>query len=172
MDNSRKGRKNKIKPGYGIADYYNYYTKEYSSLQKYNIDKSLYRKIVKDFNTLIINEIVVNNYEFNLPNKLGKIFLRKFKPTLKIQNNVLVNHNPPDFKKTRELWDKDPEAKEKKILVRHLNKHTKGFIFVVKYSTGKANYKNKSVYDFSIIREVKQLINKATRDYDIDTFLL
>lgn len=172
MDNSRKGKKNKIRPGYGINDYYKHYIKEFGSISKYNLEKSIFRDILTDFHSLIVHEIVFNNYEFTLPQRMGTIFMRKFKPTLKIQDGTLINHNPPDWKKTKELWDKDPEAREKKILVRHLNKHTRGYIFLIKYSTSKANFKNKSVYTFTPVRQVDQLITKATKEYNIDTFIL
>lgn len=168
MDNSRKGKKNKVRPGYGINDYYNFFKKK----SKHDIPKDKFRKILKEFNEAMIKEIVLENYEFKLPYRLGTLGLRKFKPKLQLdKDNKLINHNPPDFKKTRELWEKDPIAREKKILVRHLNKHTNGYIFEIRYFTKNALFKNKTSYKFTPVRKVNQFINKATRNYNIDALI-
>lgn len=172
MDNSRKNKKNKIRPGFGLPDYFNFYKKEYHKNTKYNVTRSEFRNICNDYNAAIGEKIVMKNFEFKLPYRLGVISMRKFKPRLKMHNNILTNHYPPDFKKTAELWERDPEAKKKKILVRHLNKHTKGYIFVLKYNVSSANYKNKGVYTFTPIRNIKQLINIATKEYNIDAYIL
>lgn len=172
MDNSRKGKKNKIRPGFGLPDYFKFYKKSYPENTKYDINRIEFRNICHDYNVAIGEKIVMKNFEFKLPYRLGVIFMRKFKPKLKIKNNVLINHNPPDFKKTAALWERDPEAKKNKILVRYLNKHTKGYIFVLKYNVSSANYKNKGVYTFTPVKSIKQMINTATKEYNIDAYIL
>lgn len=165
--NSRKGKKNIISPGYGMPDYYNYYKNKYKS----DISKNLYRKIICEFNSEIAKAIILNNFDFEIPYRLGKLSLRKFKPLLKISNNKLINHNPPDFKKTKELWEKDPEARKKKILIRFLNKHTNGYLFEIKYYNYKANFKNKSAYTFTVVRSVTKFISYASHNYNLEALI-
>lgn len=174
MDNSRKGIKNKITNSYGILDYYKYYNKNYvsNSNSNYYVDKNTYSNILSDFHEELSNEIIFNNFEFKLPFRLGVLCLRKFKPKLKIVNNKLINHNPPDFKATKELWEKDEEARENKVLVRHLNKHSNGFIFIMKLYKATSNFKNKSLFSFESTRFIKKKIKKAVTEYNVDALLI
>lgn len=167
MDNSRKGSKNRIGPKYGINDYYNHY-----KLNCNKHDKNTYKNIINSFFEILSKKIIHDNFEFKLPKRLGVIQLRKFKPTVKLKDGKIVkNFNPIDFKKTKDLWNRDEQAKKDKILVRHLNKHTKGFIFRIKYYYTSANYKNKKIYTFTAIRRIKKLITKATHENNIDAYL-
>ena len=171
MNNSRKGKKNKVKPGFGIRDYYNFYKKRYES-KRHSIEYKRYKNIMSDFNQLIIEEIVFKNYEFKLPYRLGILELRKLKPEVKIKNGKIINRNPIDIRSTMNLWEQDNSAKENKILIRYTNKHTNGYIFFIKYYKSSAHYKNKSAYTFEIFRKVNNLITKAVKEYNIDTYII
>jgi len=171
MLNSRKGKKNKVKPGYGIRDYFKFYTKEYTTT-KHELEYKKYKDIVAEFNQSIIDEIVFKNYEFKLPYRLGILQLRKVKPEVKVNNGKIINKNPVNIRATMQLWEKDPTAKTRKILIRYTNKHTNGYIFFIKYYKTTANYKNKSVYNFEIFRKVNGLIKKAVTEYNIDTYII
>lgn len=169
MENSRKGKKNKIKHGYGIGDYYNFYKENYDN----PVDKKLYRKIIKDYHQQLYTEIIEHAYDFKLPFRLGVLCLRKYKPKLELRSdNKLINNNPPDFKKTKELWERDPEAKKNRVIVRHLNRHSNGFVFTFKYFKQTANYKNQTVFQFEPVRKVKQYINKCIKNFKIDAIKL
>lgn len=171
MNNSRKGSKNKVRPGYGIRDYYKYYCNKYSS-ENHQIEYKKYKSIIDEFNQTILELIIYENLEFTIPYRLGALALRKLKPTVEEKNGVIINKNPINIKATMDLWDINEEAREKKVKIRFTNKHTKGYVFFLHYFKGPANYKNKSVYQFIEFRKVKQQINKAVTEYNIDTYII
>lgn len=175
LKNSRKGKPNKVRGINGIKEYYKFYLKNYvpNKESKYYLKQTKFKKILQDFNNMMLEEIVLNNYEFKLPFRMGKLCLRKLKPKKEIdKNNKLINKNPVDVKSTMELWNKDKEAKDKKVLIRFTNKHSNGFIFFIRYDKSTANYKNKTVYHMKFHRKVKLFINKASKEYNIDAFLI
>ena len=174
-NNSRKGRPNKVRGIVGIKDYYKFYNDNYvpNKDNKHYVTKKKFRNIIQDFNEMMLEEIVLNNYEFKLPFRMGKFSLRKLKPKKKIDStNRLINKNPIDFQSTLQLWEKDAEAKAKKVFIRYNNKHSNGFVFFIFYDKKSANYKNKSVYHMKFHRKTKLFINKAVKEYNIDAFLI
>ena len=180
MDNSRKGVKNKVKIDYGLADYYDHYLNEHyddavdDNINPYIITSQQYSKIVSEFNDMIRESILEDRYDFKLPYNMGMIAIRKFKPELKLdKEGKLINKLPVNARATRELWDSNPEAKEKKIFVRYMNKHSNGYTFVIHYyKKYKAKYKNKSVYKFTPVRRFKVDLAKRIKNNLIDAYLL
>lgn len=141
---------------------------------KYYLDYSTYSKIINIFNLKLRDIILYNTYDFTMPNRMGLLGIRKKKLTPWInEEGELVNPLPVDWKSTLDLWEVDPVAKEKKKLVRHYNKHTKGFIVQWYYSTRKATYKWKSAYGFIPCRSAKKELTKILKDEDskIDYYL-
>lgn len=180
MDNSRKGIKNKIKIHYGISDYYKFYLKCFSSKSIDNsknpflVDKKTYSSIIQDYHSLIKEEIINNQFDFTLPYDLGMLGLRKFKPKVGIdEKGNLINKLPVNPRATRELWDKDPEAKLKKVLVRYTNKHSNGYVFTIHYfKKYKARFRNKTLYSFETVRDFKQQLKEKASLGIIDAYLL
>lgn len=171
MDNSRKGKKNKVRPGYGINDFYKFYSKNYTA-KRNKVTSQIYKRIVREFNQSIVDEIIFSNYEFKLPYRLGTFSLRKLKPKVEINNGVIVNKNPINIRATMDLWDKDENAKSKRIKIRYVNKHTNGYIFFIKYFKKNAIFNNKSAYSFVFFRKINNQIHKAVTEYNIDTYLI
>ena len=180
IHNSRKGSSNKIKIHYGISDYYNHYmnsfelSKDDSSNNPFYVSKKDYNSIIEDFHAMIIDEIIDFNYEFKLPFDLGMLALRKFKPTLKVdENGKLINKLPVDIRSTMNLWDKNEEAKKNKVLVRYTNKHSRGYVFTIHYyKKYKARFKNKTLYSFETVRSFKEKVNKRASTGELDAYLL
>lgn len=180
MDNSRKGRKNRIKVHFGMKDYYNHYISGYRSKDikdednPYFITSQEYNKIITEFNNGIVDLILEEQYDFKIPFHLGLIGIRKFKPKLGLDSNGnLINKLPVNPRATRELWDSDPVAKEKKIFVRYTNKHSDGYVFTIHYyKKYKAKFKNKSVYKFDPVRRFTNELTKKIKQGMIDAYLL
>ena len=133
---------------------------------KYNITSSQYNKIVKEFHQLIVKDILKGE-DFILFERLGTIGVRKNKIKIKVDVNGVVQTNAPiDFKATNDLWDENPEAKEKKILIRHINHHTKKYIHRWYWDKGDANFRCKSAYSFIPSRTNKRLLATVLKDED------
>lgn len=180
MDNSRKGIKNKIKIHYGINDYYKFYLSNFKfnklsdKENPFIVSKKIYSDVINDYHEMLRDEIINNQFDFNIPFDLGMIGIRKFKPKVGLdEKGNLINRLPVNPRATRLLWDKDPEAKAKKVLVRYTNKHTNGYVFTIHYfKKYKARFKNKTLYSFETVRDFKQQLKKQASLGIIDAYLL
>lgn len=167
----KKGRIHKTKSDFGIGDYYKFYNDKY----KKDIPKSKYKKIIEDFNNNLIDLIIESTLTYQLPYIGMEIMIKKKKEKPKLVNGKLVNNAPINWKVTNELWEKDIEAKEKKILVRHNNYHTSGYVFTIYCKKFKCNLKYRSLYKFNPNRKFTTKLSKRLLDPDkdnLDAFLL
>ena len=162
-----KTRVHKIKSDYGMRDYYNSYRKEYDNK---DISPVLFNKILTDFNSGIIDLVIEHNLIFYMPFLGLEIFIKKDKRRPKIKNGKLINNIPIDWKATNELWDRNPEAKEKKILVRYTNSHTSGYVFRIYCKKFKSKIRNKRLYKFKPNRKFQRSLSARIKDPDKDNF--
>lgn len=167
--NHQDNRNHKVKCDYGKADYYRSYAKNNKSA----IDKDKYYQILDDYLNLVHNMIGEKGMSYEIPQRLGKIQLRKIKNEIKVNNDGTIKNNLGiNWKETKKLWFENPRAKEKKIKIRYINKHTDGYVFKLVYVKYNANYKNKTVYKLAINREMRRLTHNIIITGKIDAFLL
>lgn len=96
------------------------------------ISKKQYKEINDAFNKALFEMLLVTGEEFNLPERLGSFQFVKFKPK-----------NPSiDFAETKRLGQK----------VVHDNLHSDGYAVKLKWDKSGANFKNKKVWDFKLVR--------------------
>ena len=156
----------RVKKDYGMSDYYNYYLKNSNNPQS----KFKFNKIVSEFNEGVVNLIINEGIEFK-PAKLQFTFcVRKTKRVPKIKEGKLINTTPIDWKSTKQLWEDDSEAKDKKILLRYLNNHTFKYVFRIKTLKFGQNYKNKKYYKYKPARSFQRLLAKRILDDNLDNF--
>lgn len=153
-------RNHKHKADYGISDYYKYYKKDVTN----PVDSKEYNKIITAFNTEIKTLIIESNLVYQLPYLGFEVILKKQKRIPRIVDGKLINNIPPDWKATNELWDKDPEAKEKKLLVRYNNYHTSNYIYRLYFKKFKSKVKNKSLFKFQPNRAFKRQLSARIKD--------
>ncbi len=162
-------RDHKVKCDYGINDYW----KHYNTVVKEPVSEKIYKGVLLDYLKANRNYISKFGYTFNLPRRLGRIEIRKFKQEIKvnrdgeIENNLTVN-----WQATKKLWRDNAEAKEKKILIRYTNEHTRGYAFRAYYFKNSANFKNKSVYGMQVNRELRRNMSTGIFNKTIDSFLI
>ena len=164
-----KRAKDKILSHYGLTDYYKYYLKNTKS--KNPIDNKKYMSVIDDFNLGVIDMILHEEIQSYTIPKVGctlKVGKRKNTPIIK--DGVLVNRLPVDYKSTKELWETNEEAKEKRILVRFTNNHTNKYIYRIKFAKDGEAYKNKKYYSFVPSRSFKRALAKRIFDNDLDSF--
>lgn len=167
----KEGRIHKTRSDFGIADYHKYYTKKYNS----EVSRSRYKSIIEDFNDGIKNLIIEESLVYQLPYIGMEIMLKKDKRKPRIVNGKLINNTPPNWKATNELWDRDDEAREKKIVVRYNNHHTSGYVYRIYCKKFKCNLKYRSLYKFKPNRTFARGLGKRLLDPDkdnLDAFLL
>lgn len=149
-----------------MPQFYKYYKKNC----KNPVSSVLFNKIITDYNKGIVNLIINESMDYTIPYLNFEITIRKYKKKLKIVNGKLINNVPPDWKATKELWAKDPEAKEKKLVIRLNNSHTSGYVFRIYLKKFKSTTKNKNVYKFLPNRDFKRNLSKRIKDTNKDNF--
>lgn len=157
----------KLPAQYGIGDYYKFYKTNYP----YNVSKKAYNDIISDLNQFIATELVDKADEFMLPHRIGYLNVIKKKKGVKLlPDNTVINNSPPDWLATKKLWAEDEEAKKNKILVRHKNTHTNGYVYEIKHNKYNATYKNKSVSIFKPVRDINRALAKRINDYSKEKY--
>ena len=163
--NSKRG-KGRRPSHYGMIDYFRFYNRTHS----YKVDKKTYSAVVSEMNKFIRDYIVEYALDVKFPARMGVLGIRKEKREPKIIKGKVINNAPPDWAKTLNLWRNDEEAHIKKIIIKHNNSHTDGYVYRAYYKKGSATYKNKTVYYFNTSRTFKRNINKRILDYTKDKY--
>lgn len=163
-----RGKQSEINPShYTTPDYYRHYLKKNCHKDmnsKYRVSQTVYTRILKEFFNRIYSERIYTGGEFILPYNMGKLFIRKVETKVKLDSEGrLINHLPVDFGATRKLWRENPTAYENRVLIRHLNKHTNGYLYKFIYNKVTARFKNKSAYRFEATRTHKRELAKLAK---------
>jgi hypothetical protein len=136
---------------------------------KFCVSRGDYGKIISDFNSLIAQEIILDNFEYKMPARMGVISIKKKKPKIYFDmDGKMVNRMPIDWKATKDLWAEDPESKELKKLVRHTNEHTQGYIPYWSFNSYTGTFKHKTVYKFIATRTHKRFLTTVLKDPNIE----
>ena len=105
---------------------------------------------------------VVEGEEVTMPVKLGTLFIQVVKKSLKI-NKDGIPLLPPNWGKTKQLWDRNPEAKATKKIVYCLNEETNGVVYKLHWSKNRVPIENKLYYNFILTRDNKRAINSQIK---------
>jgi hypothetical protein len=169
---TRRGRV--IKEDFNRLDLYKFYND--TRKEDVNITQRTFTKIISAFNREVIKLILYKNYSFRLPFGLGYISVIKKKQKdieydesgKQIKQKLLV-----DYHKTKQLWERDEEAKQKKKLVLHLNEHTDGYIYRYNWDKGGCAVTNLFSYKFKPSRENSRWLASVIKDksLNVDYFL-
>lgn len=161
-------RNHRVKTDYGSGDFYKHFVKETGS----KLTRAKFGEILREFNTHVRDRISTKGAEYIMPNRIGKIELRKVKTEVKIaEDGSIINNLPVNWQETRKLWAENEKAKDKKIKIRYTNEHTDGHTFRIYYRKSKANFRNKSIYKMQFNRDMKRQLSKSIFAGKIDAFL-
>lgn len=154
----------KVRNSIGVYTFYKMIRKH----KWFNIGRPLkeheFYNIIRSINNLLAEEIALGN-SVNFPCRMGTLELRKYQPTARFVNGKLRLSYPIDWEKTLKLWYTDEEAKKNKILVRLEETD----VYKIKYSKYKANYENKSFYEFSVNKGIKKSLKDNIKKGLVDT---
>lgn len=166
--NKRGGQASpKIMGGYGTPDYYRFYKKNGGAL-----DKSAFSRILRATNQALVEELVESAESFSLPYGLGRISFRKRKNKAFMTKDGLKSNSPVDWKKTMELWEKDPHAHRNKIKVKYSNMHTARYSFKIR-CFGRT-FKNREYFMMTFKRSLKRAFADRINTYNkpkIDAYI-
>jgi len=172
-----KRGKNKIKPDYGIKDFFNYYK---DNAKEPILDYNKFVSIWKDCSHAISKLIIYRNLDFSIPARLGNLQIRKLKSKVFLNPDGSLNKNKLaiNYKASWEKWIKEypnltneeiAKLKDKKP-VYHLNEHTDGYRVKWVWDKFTATIKNQSIYSLKMTRQNKQELSKAIKNYKTDYY--
>jgi hypothetical protein len=154
-----------VNNSYGSKDAFRFYRKIKPTDSKYVLTDCQYLKIIRLINN-VLRESLIQGNDVLLPEKMGRLELRKRSIYKKFKDGKLKTNSPIDWNATLKLWYENPICKEKKQLVRQDIEE----LFKVYYNTTKANYNNKTFYEFLINRDIKVGLKKNIKLNKIDAF--
>ena len=162
-------RIHRSKIDYGVNDYYRNYKKKNKAS---TIDRKTYGSVIKDFNSFLRDNLSLRGREVILPNKMGRIELKKTKTEVKIANDGSIkNSMAVNWKETIKLWNESPASKEKKTKIRFTNEHTNSYTFRISYLKARADYKNKTIYSIKFNRTLRRNLSDSIFKGKIDAFV-
>ena len=152
-------RKHKVTGSLGVYDAFKWYRKNKPSSKDYVVTESQYFTIIRRINEAMREELILNG-DLLFPCRMGRLEIRKYPAIITTEGKKIKTNLPIDWDATLKLWYEDQESLDNKTLVR-VNVPE---IFRVYYNKAKANYNNKSFYQFSVNRELKKLLKHAIKN--------
>ena len=141
-------RRDQINKSYTEIDFYNSYLDRIDLNSNYNISETLFRSILKDYFTMVSDDIIVKSREFRVPFNLGYIYVLKSKPNPSTTSRFRV-----DFVSTRELGK----------VIYHLNEHSDGYNYTFHWDRTKVIGYLPFLYEFKMNRTNKRLLASAIK---------
>lgn len=160
-----KERHHKVTNSYGSKDAFQYYRKIKPQDPKYVLTDCEYLHIIRLINDHL-RDFLIEGKDVVLPEKMGRLELRKHSNSIKFVDGKLQTNLPINWDATLKLWFNNPKCRERKQLVRQETQET----FRVYYNKSRANYNNKSFYEFDVNRLIKLGLKKNINLNKIDAF--
>jgi nucleoid DNA-binding protein len=155
-------KEHKVTASLGMREAFRYYTKKSKAL-----DEKDFRRVIRYIN-ILLQESLASGEDINLPCRMGRLELRKFKTSVSFRNGKMVTNLPIDWNETLNLWYEDKESFKTKKKVRMEVPE----VFRVYYKKSTANYNNKSFFTFKVNRDLKQKLKINIVNKKVDAFLV
>jgi nucleoid DNA-binding protein len=159
---AKEKRKFKITASLGMREAFRYYTKKSKSLSEKD-----FRRVIRYINS-ILQESLALGEDINLPCRMGRLELRKFKTSVSFKDGKMITNLPIDWDETLNLWYEDKESFKEKRKVRMEVPE----VFRVYYKKSTANYNNKAFFTFKVNRDLKQKLKTNIINKKVDAFLV
>jgi len=125
-------------------------------------DSKTYLLIANGYMQFIMEQ-VTEGHEVVLPAKFGSLEILGRRGTIKINPETGLRMLPPDWVRTKALWQKDEQAKAERKVIYHLNEESSGVIYRVHWSKRNILIENKRLYSLRIARTPKRVISQAIK---------
>ena len=160
-------RAHSVRGSWGVYDAYKWYRKNKPKDKKFILTESQYFSIIRRVNLALRDELLKGK-DINLPCRMGRIEVRKYPAVITSEGKTIKTNLPIDWNATLKLWYEDKKSYEDRFLVR-VNVPE---IYRVFYNKNTANYNNKSFYQFTPNRDLKQGLKHSIKENtEFDAFL-
>lgn len=158
-------RKHKVNNSFGVYNAYKLIRKNKWFDIGRPISEHDFYSIIRTVNNLLA-DFLSKGHDVNLPYQMGRLEIRKYDAKVTLQGDKVVTNLPIDWDRTLKLWSEDEEAYKERTLIKMEEKE----VFKVYYNRGKANYTNKSFFQFDINRELKKKLKHRIKEGRLDAF--
>lgn len=158
-------RKHKINNSFGVYDAYKFIRKNKWFDIGGPISEHDFYSIIRTINNQLA-ELLSYGCDISLPYQMGRLEVRKYDAKVTLQGDKVVTNLPIDWDRTLKLWSEDEKAYKERTLIKMEEKE----VFKVYYNRGKANYTNKSFFQFDINRELKKKLKHRIKEGRLDAF--
>lgn len=146
----------------------NSYLEEYKNEVENPVSYTTFNHIIQLFFVFLLSK-VFDGEEVTLPCRLGTLYIRGVKEKVRFDENGKVLGLSVNWRKTKELWDSNPEAKLEKRRVFNTNEHSSGIRYKFVWGRNRVLTQYKSLYSLRLIRttkrELHRLIVEENKEY-------
>ena len=158
-------RTHKVTGSLGVYDAYKYIRKnKWLNIGRPSSEHELY-SIIRKVNEYLADSLL-RGHDIVLPHKMGRIEVKKYEARITLEGNKVKTNLPIDWDRTLKLWYEDEESYKNKTLIKMEEKE----IFKVCYNKSKADFNNKSFYQFDINRDLKRRLKQQIKNGALDAF--
>lgn len=141
-----------------LRDSYKFYTKNYER----KVDLNTYLHITQSFMIFIVKTILGGD-EVVLPGKLGLLSISGKKQNLRLVDGKFKGLSP-NWPKTKKLWEKSEDAKQRKQLVFNTNEHSDSIRYKFFWSKIRSTVENKTLYTLVMSRKNKRTLSALIKE--------
>lgn len=127
------------------------------------VDSKTYIFYANEYNKFLVEKALEGN-EVTLPMRSGTLSVVGRKQKIKIDEEGNIKGLAPDWVRTKQLWDNNPEAKKRKQLLYHTNTHTDNTIYRFLWSKKGILIENKILYSLKMTRENKRKVHNLIKE--------
>lgn len=127
------------------------------------VELKVYIAYANEYNRFLA-EKVLEGHEVTLPSRLGTLSIIGKKQKISVDDDGKIKGLAPDWVKTKELWERSPEAKAKKQLIYHTNSHTDNTRYKFLWSKNRILIQNKILYSLKMTRDNKRAVHNLIKE--------
>ena len=158
-------RTHKVTGSLGVYDAYKYIRKNKWPNIGRPLSEHEFYSIIRKVNEYLADSLL-QGHDTVLPHKMGRIEVKKYEARITLEGNKVKTNLPIDWDRTLKLWYEDEESYKNKTLIKMEEKE----IFKVCYNKSKADFNNKSFYQFDINRDLKRRLKQQIKNGALDAF--
>ena len=131
--------------------------KKYKKEAQAPVDASTFVKIANGYMQFLFDK-VMQAEEVTLPCKMGTLSVRGVKRKLTFDEEGKPKL-PINWRATKELWNRDPQAKLNKKVIYCTNEETGGVVYRIHWSRNRSPIENKLYYGLRMTRANKRAVH-------------
>jgi hypothetical protein len=122
-----------------------------------------YTSLTGEYNEFLV-ESARKGHKVALPFRLGSLEIEGKKQKASISENGEIKGLAPDWQRTKQLWQNNPEAAAKKQLVYHSNSHSGKMRYKYLWSKKNVLVANKTLYSLVLTRANKRALAREIKN--------